>query len=178
MRGSEGMQMEYYLNELMFIYSAIKSDVGLISRPSNFGNLNFFDKGQAGNPPADRPGIYIFKIAQPIQFNSQVFNSVRYGSKTNKYLPSGWINVGKCVYVGKSETSVANRLDEHIAGCSKSTYSLRLFDNRRNNLKNSVSIETYYLKDVYANYAKPLLSLVERGVFDTLHPFIGSKRSG
>ena len=171
--------MEGNLEKLKSIYDAIKSDVDSISNSKNSASLNFFDKGQVGVHPVDRPGLYIFKITQSIQLNSQVFDSVKHAAKTNKNLPDdGQVEAGKYAYVGKSENSIKKRLEEHLKQCSKKTYSLRLFNRKRKSLKKCVSAEVYYLKDVYAHYAKLILTAAEGGLFDMLKPVIGSKRNG
>lgn len=171
--------MEGNLEKLKSIYDAIKSDVDSISNSKNSASLNFFDKGQVGVPPAARPGIYIFKTTKKTQLNPRVFGSVKYAAKTNKNFPNdGQVEAGKYAYVGKSEDSVKKRLEEHIEQCPKTTYSLRLFDRKRKSLKKCVSVEVYYLKDVYADYAKLILPAAEGALFDALKPFIGSKRNG
>ena len=166
------------------ILSAIDSDVKEICHPTTAGSLIFLEKGLSGARLSSlkidkRPGVYIFKTIGEFSLSQAEFNRVPYASKTNKYLTSNLIKSGMYVYVGKSETSVAKRIEEHVNKCGSTEYSMRLFHRYRAYLKPKLCLDVYYLRQEYSkDYAKFLLSELEQKLFDTLKPFIGSRRNG
>ena len=166
------------------LFKIIDADVSAMCISANTGKLVFFEKGPRFSTFSSlnidkRPGIYIFKANRCFSLDKSRFNSVPCASKTNKNLIANQISSGSIVYIGKSETSVAKRIDQHIKKCGSSVYSLRLFNSARAQLIKSLFLDVYYLKQEYSkNYAKFLLTEVEQRLFDVLKPIIGSRRNG
>ena len=119
-------------------------------------------------------GIYVFMMINNTPVNN--FNYVNYGAKTNNNLNGSNFSVNKCFYLGKSENSLVKRLNEHLIDSPSTTYSLKLDDINRQHVRGNISLYTFVLRNVYLNYKKIILSVVESFLHDSLTPMVGTIR--
>lgn len=123
-----------------------------------------------------KPGIYVFKMKDECPLNE--FDSVEYAPKTNAELNGESFVKNDILYLGKSESNLAKRLEEHIKGpSSKKTYALRLNDSKREHIIGNFDLYCFILKDKFNRHSKLILSTVESYLHDNLKPKVGSKRA-
>ena len=135
------------------------------------------------NIESQRAGLYVFEYSsdQPRKFPN--FDDVEYAPKLNKsnhdklkiQLDDAF-KKGDILYLGKHETNLGDRLNEHITTPSgKSTYSLRLSDGYRIDFYNRLKLYYFELKLSYSKYPKQILSKIESVLHDKLLPRCGRK---
>ena len=123
-------------------------------------------------------GIYIFIVESNFCIDARSFDSVKYAAQTNDYLSiDGCLKRGDCFYLGKSESDILGRINEHINNKTTKTYSLRLNYEERIYTKEHLRLYSFVLKDHFKKYKKLLLSVVESYLHESLHPKVGSKRA-
>ena len=126
-------------------------------------------------------GVYIFMVDSNVSLNCSgiaEFNSVPYAAKTNNNFKGASLKADDCLYVGKSETNLSERIAEHSDFPSgNNTYSLRLGAAERKYVKPSLCIYTFVLKKEFEKYKKALLPFVEGYLHDFMLPKVGSKRA-
>ena len=126
-------------------------------------------------------GIYIFMVAANVPLNGigvANFDSVSYAAKTNNNFKGASFTANDCLYVGKAETKLYKRIEEHTDVPSGiKTYSLRLGTKERQHVKGSLCLYTFILKKEFKKYKKVLLPIVEGYLHDFMLPKAGSKRA-
>lgn len=126
-------------------------------------------------------GIYIFIVTANVPLNGSGvadFDSVSYAAKTNNKLKGRTFKSSDCLYLGKSETNLYKRIEEHTCVPSgPKTYSLRLGTTERQHVKSSLRLYTFTLKNEFKKYKKVLLPIVEGYLHDFMLPKVGSKRA-
>ena len=139
--------------------------------------------------PDNTPGIYVFVITPesgetiPVPDN---FNDTPYApnlSKKREYYdatsnkPTDF-RKGQVLYLGKSESDLKYRLNQHINEPSSSkTYALKLSSNERTRLLGNLTCVCFVLKEDLQKYGKTILPAIESHLHDKLLPRVGSKRS-
>ena len=127
------------------------------------------------------PGVYVFQITSLVtinpskgKFNSPVSNAARLKAK---YAKRKYFDVHDIVYLGKDETNVVTRINQHVApGNNTTTSSLRLNDPNRRHLYGKLQVYVFVLKGEYKKYAKTIVSSVERHLHNQLNPMVGTIR--
>ena len=130
------------------------------------------------------PGIYIFRMNNTVKNQNSCFDKVSVAPKLNgknhsklRIKKDSDFLVDQILYLGKSEESVLNRLNEHITyDGNHKTYALKLSDKNRFNVLGNIDVFVFELKEEYREFAKTILSSIESRLHDNLDPRVGSKR--
>ena len=161
----------------MCSFNKLKNEGILKEKPpiyiSNIEKNTFEELGCEG-----RAGVYIFKLTEKVTTQEQgafLKSTGRTPPINKEYKKIDW-EKESILYVGSSY-DLNQRLGEHLLKCSNSTYSLRLFDPNRYEVKKKTELSYYYLDDEFVKYARIILPLVERELHKSKHPIIGTSRA-
>ena len=123
-------------------------------------------------------GVYLFRIrnSTPVNNDTDGFDATKYAPR----LRNGEIRQfekGCILYIGKSETDLINRINQHYVNATKNTYSLRLDDIHRRHLLKNVETIYFELKPQYIQHKKVILTCIERYMHDHIDAYVGSKKN-